>query len=322
MIAAMGEAFGMDSLPAAITAASIPNAVQFFQTWLPGFVSVVTAARKIDELVGISTVGNWADEEVVQGVMELLGTSVPYGDSTNIPLSSWNATFERRTVQRFEEGMQVGRLEGERASRMQIDSAAQKRGAAALALEIQRNRVGFYGYNDGASRTYGFLNDPSLPAYVGVTGAVWAAKDFLGITADLRMALSALRVQSGDTIDPMVTPITLAIASVCVDYLTVTSVYGNSVRDWLRETYPNVRIVSAPELNGANGGANVFYAYAESVSDTDSTDDGRVFVQVVPAKFQVLGVEQRAKGYLEDYSNATAGIMCKRPFGVVRRTGI
>jgi hypothetical protein len=44
-------------------------------------------------------------------------------------------------------------------------------------------------------------------------------------------------------------------------------------------------------------------------------------VQVVPSKFQVLGVEKGAKGYKEDYSNATAGVFCKRPFAVVRRTG-
>ena len=28
------------------------------------------------------------------------------------------------------------------------------------------------------------------------------------------------------------------------------------------------------------------------------------------------------KGYEEDYSNATAGIMCKRPYAVTRWTGI
>jgi hypothetical protein len=79
--------------------------------------------------------------------------------------------------------------------------------------------------------------------------------------------------------------------------------------------------VSAPQLNGANGGSNVFYLFADAVQDL-SSDDGRAFAQIVPAKFQVLGVQQMAKGYEEDYSNATAGIICKRPFAVVRYTGI
>ena len=93
------------------------------------------------------------------------------------------------------------------------------------------------------------------------------------------------------------------------------------MREWLRDTYPAVRVVSAPELNGANGGENVFYLYADNVTDS-STDDGRTFVQIVPTRFMSLGVEQQAKAYVEDYTNATAGVMVKRPYAVVRRSGI
>ncbi len=113
----------------------------------------------------------------------------------------------------------------------------------------------------------------------------------------------------------------LALPTDAVDYLTVTSDFGISVRDWLTQTYKKVRIVSAPQLNNANGGANVFYLFAESVNDL-STDDGRTFIQLVPAKFQVLGVQQLNKGYEEDYSNATAGVMVKRPYAVTRWVGI
>lgn len=320
--AAYFEAQGMDSLQASVTAASMPTPLQFLQTWLPGFVAIITQARKIDDLVGISTVGSWEDEEVVQGILEMLGTSTPYTDAGNVPLSSWNLNYERRTVVRFEEGMSVGKLETARSAKARVDNAATKRAAAALALEIQRNRVGFYGYNGGDNRTYGFLNDPNLPAYVGVAGGTWATKTFLQITADIRSAMSALRSQSGATIDPVKTATTLAVASDCVDFLSVTSDFGNSVFDWLAKAYPRCRVESAPELNDANGGANVFYLYAETVDDGNSTDDSRVFIQAVPAKFQVLGVENRAKATLEDYTNATAGILCKRPYAVVRRSGI
>lgn len=317
----------MDSIQGLVTTASISTPIQFLQTWLPGFVAVATAARKIDNLVGIDTMGSWEDEEVVQGVMEATGISVPYGDYTNLPLSSWNVNFERRTTIRFEEGMRVGTLEEARASRMNVNSAQGKRDSAALALEIQRNRIGFYGYNNGANRTYGFLNDPSLPAYVTVaatgTGSTttWSTKSFLNIVGDLRTAIVALRTQSQDLIDPETTPITLALPTACIDRLSTVSDFGISVRDWLKATYPNIRPVSAPELNAANGGANVFYLYADKVQD-NSTDNGQVFSQIVPAKFRVLGVQQLVKGYEEGYSNATAGIMVKRPYAVVRYTGI
>jgi hypothetical protein len=318
MIAGMG----LDNLEPLVTTASITTPVQFLQNWLPGFVNVITAARKIDNLVGISTVGSWEDEEVVQGVMELTGTSVPYGDYNNIPFSSWNANWERRTVVRFEEGLRVGALEEARAARVRIDTASNKRNSSALALEIQRNNIGFYGFNNGANRTYGFLNDPSLPAYGNTPSPnPWATSTYLQITGDIREAVQSLRTQSQDTIDPQSTDMTLAVASDCVDYLSTVSDFGVSVWDWLKQSYPRIRVESAPQLNDANGGDNVFYLYAESVADTYSSDDSRTFIQVVPAKFQVLGVAREAKSYVEDYVNATAGVMCKRPYAVVRRSG-
>lgn len=319
-------AYAMDSVQPTVTTASIATPVQFLQNWLPGFVFVITAARKIDELVGLMITGAWEDEQIVQGVLERTGTSLPYDDYTNVPLSSWNVNFNIRTVVRFEEGMKVGNLEAARAARMRVDDAGMKRESAALALEIQRNSVGFVGFNSGNNNTYGFLNDPGLPAYVTVpNGAsaspLWSTKTFLEISKDIRTAIVALRTKSQDTIDPESVDLTLAVATNSVDWLSTQSDFGISVRAWLRNAYPRIRVVSAPQLNQANGSANVFYLYADKIDDM-STDGGRTFIQPVPAKFLVLGVQQLAKAYEEDYSNATAGVMCKRPYAVVRFSGI
>ncbi len=319
--AACDAMFASDSLQPTVTTGSVGTPVQFLQEWLPGFVFVITAARKIDEFIGILNTGSWEDEQVVQGILERTGTSLPYGDYTNVPLSSWNTNFNYRTVVRFEEGMKVGNLEAARAARLRVDDQGMKREAAALALEIQRNLVGFYGWNGGDNNTYGFLNDPGVGSYTqvadGVAGYTWSVKTFLEIQKDILTAIQALRTQSQDTIDPETVDLTLAVATSSVDYLAKTSDFGISVREWLRQAYPRVRVVSAPQLNGAYSSDNVFYLYADVIQDM-STDGGRVWIQPVPTKFQVLGVQQLAKGYEEDYSNATAGAMCKRPYAVVR----
>lgn len=318
---------GMDALQPAITTPSIGTPVQFLQTWLPGFVKINTYARKIDELAGIMTAGAWEDEQVVFGVIERKGVAQPYGDYTNVPEASWNVNFIQRTVVQFELGMRVGVKEAARSSRMQVDDAGMKRDAASLVLEIARNLTGFVGFNSGANLTYGFLNDPDLSAYVtvanGVSGSpLWPPKTFDEIVKDLSTAFVALRTQSGDTIDPASVNLTLALPSNCVDWLAKPSTqYGKTVRSWLTENYPRTRVVSSPNLNSANGGANVFYLYADQVDDS-STDGGASLIQPVPAKFLVLGVQQLAKGYLEDYSNATAGCIWKRPYAIVRYTGI
>ena len=325
----LGGFDAMDALEPTVLQGGAISPLQFNQAWLPGFVQTITYARNIDKLVGIATVGQWSDEEVVQGVMDVTGDAIEYGDYSNVPFSSWTANFEQRTVVRFEQGMRVGRLEQDRAARMNANTAEAKRAAATQTLEIARNQVGFVGYNNGAGRTYGFLNDPSLGAYVTVASngastpsTQWNAKTFLQITADIRAAVAQLIVQSGTNIDPYNQDTTLAVASASYEFLSTVSDYGISVRDWINKTYNgHMRIETAPQLNGANGGANVFYLYAEKVEDY-STDGGMTFIQAVPAKFRVLGVTQLAKGYEEDYSNATAGVMCKRPYAVVRYTGI
>lgn len=326
MMQSVQKTVAMDSnYVAPLSTPSITTPTQFLQTWMPGFVNVVTRARKIDTLIGISTIGSFEDEEIVQGFAERTGSARPYLDDTNVPFSSWNTNFERRSVVRFEEGMQVTKLVEMRAGRMNYSDAEAKRSAAALALEIQRNYVGFYGYNNGANRTYGFLNEPSLPAYVNVPNGAsgssqWSQKTMREIVADILAAAQTLRTQSGDLIDVKRTPITLATGTSVVDWLSQTSDFGYTPQKWLAENYPNIRIESAPELDAANGGANVFYLYAEDFGD-ESTDDGRVFVQMVPTKFMTVGVQQMAKGYLEDYANATAGVMVKRPFAIRRYSG-
>lgn len=317
----------LDAIQPLVTTPSVATPVQFLQEWLSGQVFIITAARKIDEMIGRTITGNWEDEQVVQTIMELVGSAVPYGDLTDVPFGSWNANFETRTVVRAEEGIMVKPLASARAARMRVDDAATKRQAAALALEIFRNTVGFFGFNNGSNRTYGFLNEPNLPAYVtvanGASGSpLWSSKTYLEITKDIRTAVSALRTRSGDNIDPRTAKLTLGIASNSVDFLSTVSEFGNSVADWIAQTYPSMRIVSAPQLNAANGGANVFYLFADEINDGYSTDGGRTFIQAVPTQFQALGVQQLAKGYEEDYANATAGAFLVRPWAVVRYSGI
>jgi len=318
---------GINPVPlTGLTTPSITTPVQFLQEWLPGFVPMITSARKIDDIIGIQTVGSWEDEQIVQGILENTGVAVPYSDAGNVPLSDWNTNFVYRSVVRFEMGMNVGLLEEARSARIRIATASEKRSAAARALDIQRNRVGFFGYNDGAGLTYGFLNDPNLPAYqtvaTGTGGYLWSQKTYLEILTDIRTALAGLQIQSMDTIDVQKDPITMAVAMSVYQYLTVVNTLGTqSVRDWLTANYPNIRIVSVPELDGANSTANVAYFFAEKINDGGS-DGGATFAQIVPSKFQALGVEKRAKSYIEDYSNAVAGVLCKRPYAVYRISGI
>lgn len=310
----------MDSLAGLMTTASVPTPVQFLQYFLPQVVEVVTAAMTIDEILGRETIGEWKQEKIVTTIVEHTGTPRPYGDTTSTPLANVNMNFEPRTVVRMEEGIEVNLLEQERSAEVKLDAAEQKRKAAAKALALELNRIGFFGFNNGQNRTYGFLNDPNLPAYVsvasGVSGYTWSVKTFLEICKDIRTAVAGLRTKSGNLVNPMTTNMTMVVPTACIEYLSTTTDLGMSVTEWINKTYPKMRVISSIELDEANGGANVFYLFA------DELDGQRTFRQLMVQAFRLLGIARREKGYTEAYSNATAGVILNMPIGVVRYTGI
>lgn len=318
---------GMDALTATFTTPNVGAPIQFLQNWLPGIVSSITAARKIDELVGITNAGAWEDEEIVQVVLEKTGYAQPYGDYTDTPLSNYNTNFEKRTVVRYEEGLSVNKLEEMQQAKFGVDMADWKRKSVIDNLEISRNSVGFVGFNNGNNKTYGLLNDPNLPAYVNVVQGAsaktdWASKTALEIQQDIVTAMTALQTQSGSNFDPNNDPCVLGIADSCIGYLDKTTQWNmQTVRQFILNNYKGVRIVAVPEMNKANGDANVFYLFAEGLKG-DSTDNGRTFDQIVPTKLLSLGNEVMLKGFTEGYSNATAGVFCKRPYLVKRYSGI
>ena len=312
---------GQDEAPDMITSASIPTPIQFLQWINPKVVTMLTTKKDIDELVGYTKAGDWSDEEVVQGIVELLGSARPYGDKSNPNYASYNVNFEKRTIVRFEDSLEVGILSAERASKARLNEHDLKKQAVAKILEIVRNEIGFNGYIDGDNRTYGLLNDPNLPAYTEVaTGqggsTLWKDKTMKEICSDLVTAFSKLRNQTGNNFDPQNDKFAIWISSFVVDFLSTQNEFGITVREWLNKNYPKCEIKSSAWLNGVNGDQNIFYVVPEEL------EGDRVIEQFGQDKMRFIGMWNKGKSIEEFYSNATAGIMVRIPAGIVRYTHI
>jgi len=326
---AMRNMIAMDSITQPVTTPSVGTPVQFLQEFLAGLVYILTTARKADTLAPVMTVGRWSDQEIVQQVLEHLGAPGLYKDHGDLPLTSWNLTYDRRDIVRFELGLQQQILEDERGQAIDLNSAQEKRAAVALAFEILRNEVFFNGYTTGGMRTYGILNDPNLPNFVTVAaggggGTEWSGKTVDERISDIVTAIQSLRLQSGSNIDPKSMALTLGLPSNVVDLMHDVdgpNTYGYTVQKWLNENYPNITVEAIPQFENANAGESVFYLYAESVPGT-GTDDGRSIYQLVPAKMQPLNTVQTVKGFDEGYTNALAGCYVKRGYAIVRFTGV
>ncbi len=313
------------------TTASATTPVQFLQTFLPGVVRIFQAPLKLEETIGFTQAGYWEDAEIVQRVMEWTGYAREYGDYQAKPSVNWNMNFEKRSIVRFEVGVEVQRLQEMRASRGMVSDMEEKQGAAALILQQVLNLVGYNGYNSGNNLTYGYLNDPGLPAYVPVastgTGSspLWSTKTWLQQQADLITMFSGLMTQSKGRVDPAGpsgTPTTLNIPVAMWAYFQGTNTLGTlTLSGWLAQAYPNCRVITSPQLDLATGGLNAMYLFADEVANTGS-DDGATFRQVIPAKFMALGTQQLVGGMKTGYSCATAGTFALRPVAVYRTSSM
>lgn len=303
----------------ALSAGSIPG--HMLETWLPGTLRVITQVRNIDEIVGITTIGRWEDEYINLRVATPVAKAELYGDSTNIPLADYGQSTESRSVVRFEQGFQVGKLEELRQSAAGYQAAEEKRRAATESLDVSRNEIGFFGFNDGNSNVYGLLNDPSLSSYEAAT-APWLTATFDQLVGDVIRMMSTIEEQMGGNLRDE-SDLVLVLPTGYRMIMTRYSPAGPGITfgEWLRESYPSLRIVTAPEFVGANGGLDVAYLFVENAGGADDSDiTSASVIQAVPVRYQVLGSENRIKGYIEDAINATAGVFIIRPWAFARMT--
>ena len=312
----------MDSALAGSAQSGGAISMSMLETMLPGVVRVSTAVRLIDEIAGVRRVGRWEDERIGLRVATPVAKAELYGDVSNIPLASYGTSLEYRHVVRFEQGFQVGKLEDARQSLEGYNAAEEKRASVIESLSMAKNRLGFYGFNGGTNLTYGLLNDPSLPAYRTST-ASWTAATWAQVIGDLQRMISAIELQSaGRFQDNMNVTLVLPLGYRAVlNKVNPVSATGETVRTWLDAQLPNIRYIFAPEFVGANASANVAYMFIENMSGSDDAG-GATISQLVPEEYRVLGSENRIKGYIEDATNAVAGILIERPWAFTRMTGV
>lgn len=323
-----GVKMAMDAAPDIVVGgANEGNLIQFFQYWFPTAIRVITAKRNADAVFGRDIVGSWEIEEVIQKTMEHTGQVSLYGDFTDVPLVSYNPTFEKRQNVRFELGMQSGLLQDARAARMQISPDEEKRTAIATAFAVNQNEVAFNGFNTTSIPCYGGLNDPNLLAYTAAAytfaqaggGDSYGGSDkFLAIVALINTWIAAWRAQTGNNFDPYADKFQLSIAPTAYDYMvtTMNSLGTKSVMQWFTETYKGATVKPINEFTAANGGADVAYFILDSLAGQP------VVRQLVTAEMRLIGVEPKLKGTLEGYTSSTAGTMFVQPLGCFRVSGV
>ena len=300
--------------------------LQYLQFPLNKPIEVLTTPVTIDKIAGRSIVADFETEEVIQPIVEGAGVPQLYGDDADVPYASAQYDYELRTVQRFELGCRLGKLEDSRLAKMGVlgfkSPFEQKRAAVARGFQLLQDEIGHRGFINGAGVTEGLLTDHNLLPWVSLAKNTsnkytWQEKTYEEIVADIIGIFSALNAQTETHFDGMNGDKCKLVANPAAkNALTKTNSLGKTVLEWLNANYEGCEIISDPRFTNALGnGVDAIYLIA------DELDGQEVLKQFIPTLMRMIGIKKDIKFVAEDYAFATAGVMVKQPLGVVRYIG-
>jgi hypothetical protein len=232
-------------------------------------------------------------------------------------VSGVNTAFPVREQYRFQTTIKVGDLEQKMNAEAKIDLFAEKQKSAAINIDISFNKYALYGVEGKA--VYGLLNDPSLNAAIppisqgGVTA--WAGKTANQQMEDLNKLVAQLYTQGAGHIDDttrtklLVSPATLAAMNKVNDY-------GVTMKKMVADTYPNMEIVTVPELYNATLDTSTMILMADNILGQPVVEFGYT------DKYYAHEIVRDLSSWKQKVSAGTYGAIVQLPFAIGTMTGI
>jgi hypothetical protein len=198
---------------------------------------------------------------------------------------------------------------------LDMESASEFLQMAATLLEISFNKYAFYGVE--GLNIYGLLNDPNLNADItpttGANGNTWEAKSADEIMSDFAKMYGKLYERSNGWIDGN-TRTKLVIAPAALAELNKVNAFGASVKKMLADTYPNMEILSAPEM--VTGSGNLAMILADEVNGQPTVEFG------YSEKYKAHSIIRDSSSMYQKISAGTYGAIVYMPFAIVTMLGV
>ena len=316
---------GLESGPiahdAAIQASLITQVNAGIPAWLsniidPKIIEVMLAPMKAAEITGEKGIGNWTIQSTQFPLMEYAGEVSSYGDYNNNGSSSANVNWIDRQQYIYQGICNWGDQEIARYGLAKIDYANSVRKARGVAFARFQNKSYFFGISN--LRNYGLLNDPALyPAITPTTktagGTSWAVAKPEEILQDITNLFHQLVLQTNELVDSN-TPMKLCLSGVPASYMNNTNQFGLSVKAKLKEIYPKLEIITAPEYNTSAG--ELVQLIAPEVMGQE------VLCSYFGDKLRAFPLFRDLSSFRQKFEAGTWGCIIKFPPGIAQMLGI
>lgn len=261
----------MDAQPGLITVSStgIPS---FLSTYIdPKLITVLTTPNKAAEILGEVKKGDWVTRTIAFPMIESTGETSSYNDWAMNGMVNANVQFPQRQSYHYQTIAEWGEKQLAEAGLAKIDWASRLSIASAMVLDKFQNNCYFFGVT--GLQNYGLLNDPSLSAAITpVTktagGTTWAVATPNEVYADFQKLYAQLVTQTNGLVQAD-TKMVLALSPGSQVYLTNINSFGLvALGDMIKKTYPNLRIVAAPQY--AVAGVSTVQLIAEEIDGQET----------------------------------------------------
>lgn len=299
----MGDTIAQDAALATVPNLGVPIELTAYMD--PEVIPILTAARNAREIFKDKKIGDWTTPYFRFPVEEITGSTQPYSDDANGVTTDVNYNWPAREQYVFQTTQRYGDREQAVSSKAKIDLASRKQQAAARIIEIDANKFRLLGVDGKA--IYGLLNDPNLPAATTVSSWTNAAPDVI-YKSILTNLFAPLATRSGSLIDNS-SNLILAVSPAMNTALGTTSTYGKTTMDMLNGYFPNLKVVSLPELSSLTAGDTI-YMIATDVLGADTA------VYPFGLLYEAGRVVPRMSSFEQKFKASTYGCMVYYPFAI------
>lgn len=298
-----------DAQPGLITTSNsgIPAYLSTFVD--PEMITVALAPMRATEILGEVQKGNWLTSSAVFPVVESTGQTAAYGDYNNTGSSDANVNFPARQPYHYQVVTQWGQKELAQAGLAKLDWVSQKNQASVKVLNKFQNLSYFNGI--AGLQNYGILNDPNLSTPLTPTAA-WSSATAEQIYGDVLRLFKQLQTQLNGLIN-MTSPMKLCISTTNSSNLNKLTAYNVSVYKMLKDNYPNLVTVFAPEYTTTGGELAQLFAM-----DVEGRNPGKC---AYTEKLRVHATVVEMSAFKQKKSQGTYGAVISFPAAISQMLG-
>lgn len=295
---------------------------QFLTAYAKKPINQILMKRAYSQIGEEYQMGDFATQNVMIPVQGLVNEVQVYDDYSTSGTSDVNNTYPLRDVYRGQTVIQYGDLEVEATASAKIDIIASKRYSAAQAVAIAQNKLFFVGNVNSSgqfiSKTYGILNDLGLNASLPAPNGNWSLANALNIYNDFLYAFAQLQTQMGNNVDAN-SRMLFATSGQAFTYINAVTTLGISVSKMIKDAFPNLEFVTAPEYLTLASGSDALGGFQLILKD--AIDEGAA-VDLFSYKYRSHGTIKQVSSFIEKISFGSGGCGVLAPLAIITITGL